>query len=71
MPNIDEMMITLVARIDKYYLDRRTVTNNFMPPGRPRAWRQKCIEVIAKTVRQRIEGNQLEDRSINKQWLAR
>uniref|UniRef100_A0A9J2PAF8 Exocyst complex component Sec6 n=1 Tax=Ascaris lumbricoides TaxID=6252 RepID=A0A9J2PAF8_ASCLU len=58
-------------RIDKYYLDRRTVTNNFMPPGRPRAWRQKCIEVIAKTVRQRIEGNQLEDRSINKQWLAR
>ncbi|VDM41488.1 unnamed protein product [Toxocara canis] len=58
-------------RIDKYYLDRRSATNNFMPPGRPRGWRQKCLEVIAKTVHQRIEGNQLEDRSLNKQWLAR
>ncbi|VDK45758.1 unnamed protein product [Anisakis simplex] len=58
-------------RIDKYYMDRITTTNNFMPPGRPRGWRKRCLEVIAETVRQRIEGNQLEDRSLNKQWLAR
>lgn len=58
-------------RIDQYYIDRQSSTNDFMPPGRPRKWRQKCLEVIASTVKQRIEGNQLEDRSLNKQWLAR
>lgn len=58
-------------RIDQYYMDRRVATNDFIPPGRPREWRQKCLEVIASTVKQRIEGNQLEDRSLNKQWLAR
>ncbi|VDO55193.1 unnamed protein product [Onchocerca flexuosa] len=42
-----------------------------MPPDRPRKWRQKCLEIIASTVKQRIEGNQLEDRSLNRQWLAR
>ncbi|MCP9260184.1 Exocyst complex component 3 [Dirofilaria immitis] len=58
-------------RVDQYYADRRSSTNDFMPPGRPRKWRQKCLEVIASTVKQRIEGNQLEDRSLNRQWLAR
>uniref|UniRef100_A0A1I8EWE1 Uncharacterized protein n=1 Tax=Wuchereria bancrofti TaxID=6293 RepID=A0A1I8EWE1_WUCBA len=58
-------------RIDQYYIDRQASTSDFMPPGRPRKWRQKCLEVIASTVKQRIEGNQLEDRSLNKQWLAR
>ncbi|VDN29809.1 unnamed protein product [Gongylonema pulchrum] len=52
-------------------MDRRVLTNDFIPPGRPREWRNKCLEVIASTVKQRIEGNQLEDRSLNKQWLAR
>ncbi|OZC07540.1 exocyst complex component 3 family protein [Onchocerca flexuosa] len=58
-------------RIDQYYIDRQSSTNNFMPPDRPRKWRQKCLEIIASTVKQRIEGNQLEDRSLNRQWLAR
>lgn len=58
-------------RIDQYYLERRSTTGDFIPPFRPREWRRKCFEVIANTVRQRIEGNQLEDRALNKQWLAR
>uniref|UniRef100_A0A0R3S2D1 Exocyst complex component Sec6 n=1 Tax=Elaeophora elaphi TaxID=1147741 RepID=A0A0R3S2D1_9BILA len=58
-------------RIDQYYMDQRSSTNDFIPPGRPRKWREKCLEVIASTVKQRIEGNQLEDRSLNRQWLAR
>jgi exocyst complex component 3 len=61
----------MVFRIDKYYEDRKVSTNGFMPPGRPRQWKKKCFEVLEKNVRQRIEGNQLEDRTINKQWLAR
>ncbi|VDD94641.1 unnamed protein product [Enterobius vermicularis] len=57
-------------RIDEYYKGKFPVSN-FMPPGRPREWKKKCFDAIANTVRQRIEGNQLEDRSLNKQWLAR
>uniref|UniRef100_A0A0N5AZF8 Exocyst complex component Sec6 n=1 Tax=Syphacia muris TaxID=451379 RepID=A0A0N5AZF8_9BILA len=57
-------------RIDNYYKEKFP-SSKFMPPGRPREWRKKCFEVIESTVRQRIEGNQLEDRTLNKQWLAR
>ena len=42
-----------------------------MPPGRPRQWRRQLFEVLAKNVRDRLEGNQLEDKAINRQWLAR
>ncbi|KAH7696380.1 Proable exocyst complex component Sec6, partial [Aphelenchoides avenae] len=58
-------------RIDRYYEDRLSVSDNFMPPGRPRQWRKQLFEVLRKNVRQRVEGNQLEDRTTNKQWLAR
>uniref|UniRef100_A0A914I8A8 Exocyst complex component 3 n=1 Tax=Globodera rostochiensis TaxID=31243 RepID=A0A914I8A8_GLORO len=58
-------------RIDTYYLDQRLMSNNFMPPGRPRQWRQRLFEVLLKNVHDRLEGNQLEDKAINRQWLAR
>lgn len=57
-------------RIDQYYVDRLNTNDNFMPPGRPRKWRQKLFEVLNNTVTQRVEGNQLEDRTTNKHWLA-
>lgn len=58
-------------RIDQYFRDRCTALGNFVPPGRPREWRKKTFAVLEHTVRQRVEGNQFEDRNINKQWLAR
>ncbi|KAL3116152.1 hypothetical protein niasHT_002276 [Heterodera trifolii] len=58
-------------RIDIYYLDQQPMSNNFMPPGRPRKWRQRLFEVLLKNVHDRLEGNQLEDKAINRQWLAR
>lgn len=42
-----------------------------MPPGRPRQWRKILFETLIKNVRNRVEGNQLEDRTTNRQWLAR
>uniref|UniRef100_A0A914Z9C5 Exocyst complex component Sec6 n=1 Tax=Panagrolaimus superbus TaxID=310955 RepID=A0A914Z9C5_9BILA len=57
-------------RIDKYYSERLSSNDNFMPPGRPRKWRSKLYEVLSKNVTNRVEGNQLQDRSTNKQWLA-
>ncbi|VDP28353.1 unnamed protein product [Heligmosomoides polygyrus] len=58
-------------RIDNYYIEKKNRGNAFMPPGRPRQWRKKTFEVLEKTVWSRVEGNQLEDRSLNKAWLAR
>ncbi|RCN49298.1 hypothetical protein ANCCAN_04548 [Ancylostoma caninum] len=58
-------------RIDNYYLEKKSRGSAFMPPGRPRQWRKKAFEVLEKTVWSRVEGNQLEDRSLNKAWLAR
>uniref|UniRef100_A0A7E4UXX1 Exocyst complex component Sec6 n=1 Tax=Panagrellus redivivus TaxID=6233 RepID=A0A7E4UXX1_PANRE len=57
-------------RIDQYYTDRLSASDNFMPPGRPRKWRAKVFEILAKNVTQRVEGNQLQDRSTNTNWLA-
>lgn len=42
-----------------------------MPPGRPRQWRKQLFDILLKDVRERLEGNQLEDKSLNRQWLAR
>lgn len=43
----------------------------FVPPGRPRNWKEKALRSLEKTVSNRVDGNQLEDRSLNKAWLAR
>lgn len=59
-------------RIDKFYMDAREKSASaFVPPGRPRRWRERAFRVLEKTVVSRVEGNQLEDRSLNKAWLAR
>ncbi|XP_054712236.1 exocyst complex component 3-like [Uloborus diversus] len=42
----------------------------YMPIGRPKEWRKKAFEVLNKSVAERIEGNQFEDRSGNKMWLV-
>uniref|UniRef100_A0A1I7SVH6 Exocyst complex component Sec6 n=1 Tax=Bursaphelenchus xylophilus TaxID=6326 RepID=A0A1I7SVH6_BURXY len=59
-------------RIDDYYKKQQTANpSSFLPPGRPRQWRKKLFTVLSKTVKDRIEGNQLEERINNKQWLVR
>uniref|UniRef100_A0A914CXN7 Exocyst complex component 3 n=1 Tax=Acrobeloides nanus TaxID=290746 RepID=A0A914CXN7_9BILA len=57
-------------RIDRYFADKKS-TSDFLPPNRPRGWRTKLFEVLLNSVKARVEGNQFEDRTINKQWLAR
>ena len=43
----------------------------FLPPGRPKLWREVCMEKFAGSVEQKMEGNQLEEREDNKMWLVR
>lgn len=56
-------------RNDAFCIERYK-SSHFMPPGRPRRWRQKCMDVLENLVQHRVEGNQLADRASNKQWLA-
>ncbi|KAL4218451.1 Exocyst complex component 3 [Mactra antiquata] len=57
-------------KLDQISLKRREQTG-FMPPDRPKRWRDKCFTVIEEWISNRIEGNQMEDRSSNKMWLVR
>jgi hypothetical protein len=43
----------------------------FLPPGRPKGWRDKCMDRLRATIADKIEGNQLETRDKNKMWLVR
>ncbi|GMR38023.1 hypothetical protein PMAYCL1PPCAC_08218 [Pristionchus mayeri] len=59
-------------RIDTYYVERRIPMNNFMPPGRPRRWREQAMLIIEEAVWNRVHMSQIEDdRTMNKAWLAR
>ncbi|XP_013418387.1 exocyst complex component 3 [Lingula anatina] len=57
-------------RKDSFMLKRQEQTG-FLPPGRPKKWREKCFEVLGEAVAARIEGSQLEDRTLEKMWLVR
>lgn len=49
----------------------RHQSSGFLPPGRPKNWKNKAFNVLRQAVLERIEGNQFEDRSENKMWLVR
>ncbi|MBN3305031.1 EXOC3 protein, partial [Amia calva] len=57
-------------KIDRRMLDRMKQTG-FMPPGRPKKWKEKMFEVLEGTVSSRIEGTQSETRESDKMWLVR
>jgi len=46
-------------------------TTDYVPPGRPKRWRQKAMEVMEEAVNTRIEANAFEGRGDNKMWLVR
>lgn len=43
----------------------------FIPTGRPKNWRKMAMDALDGTVRVRIEGSRLEERTDNKLWLVR
>lgn len=57
-------------RLDLISLRRKDQTG-FCPPDRPKHWKEKCFSKIEEWISNRIEGNQMEDRSENKMWLVR
>ncbi|XP_075396951.1 exocyst complex component 3 isoform X1 [Tenrec ecaudatus] len=57
-------------KIDRRMLDRGRQTG-FIPPGRPKKWKEKMFAVLDKTVTTRIEGTQADTRESDKMWLVR
>ncbi|XP_069762511.1 exocyst complex component 3 isoform X1 [Narcine bancroftii] len=66
-------MIRIIEReekIDKRMLDRKKQTG-FIPPGRPKKWKNKLFAVLEQTVANRIEASQSDTRELDKMWLVR
>lgn len=57
-------------KIDRRILDRKKQTG-FVPPGRPKSWKEKMFAVLDRTVTTRIEGTQADTRESDKMWLVR
>ncbi|XP_076837349.1 exocyst complex component 3 [Brachyhypopomus gauderio] len=57
-------------KIDRRMLDRKRQTG-FIPPGRPKAWKNRMNQVLEGTVSARIESTQSETRDSDKMWLVR
>ncbi|VVC36563.1 Exocyst complex component EXOC3/Sec6 [Cinara cedri] len=72
----EPMVIVTVLRIiereehaDLFALQRHK-HSGFMPPSRPKKWKEMAFDVLQKSVDQRIEGTQVNERSDNKMWLV-
>ncbi|XP_067425911.1 exocyst complex component 3 isoform X2 [Emydura macquarii macquarii] len=57
-------------KIDRRMLDRKKQTG-FIPPGRPKKWKEKMFNILDRTVTTRIEGTQADTRESEKMWLVR
>ncbi|XP_034468592.1 exocyst complex component 3 [Hippoglossus hippoglossus] len=57
-------------KIDRRMVDRKKQTG-FIPPGRPKQWKDKMFVVLEGTVSTRIEGSQSVTRDEDKMWLVR
>ncbi|XP_068605122.1 exocyst complex component 3 [Brachionichthys hirsutus] len=57
-------------KIDRRMVDRKKQTG-FIPPGRPKRWKDKMFQVLEATVSTRIEGTQPVTKEADKMWLVR
>lgn len=69
------IIVTALRIIDKeerkdVYALQRQKQSGFLPPGRPKRWKEMVMEVLEQSVQQRIEGTQVDERSSNKMWLV-
>ncbi|XP_013875822.1 exocyst complex component 3 [Austrofundulus limnaeus] len=72
-PTMLVSVIRIIEREEK--IDRRMVDrkkqSGFIPPGRPKRWKDKMFEVLEGTVSTRIESTQAVTREVDKMWLVR
>jgi len=68
---VSALRITEREEREDELVSKKHDATGFMPPGRPRQWRKRVIEILEEAVAERITGNQLETRAENKHWLVR
>lgn len=71
-PTVIVTVLRIIEReekADQFALQQQKQTG-YLPPGRPKEWRQKALDTLNESVFQRIEGSRLENRS-EKLWLVR
>lgn len=71
-PTVIVTALRIIEREEKAdeFAQARYSRSNFMPPGRPKKWKKMAMEVLRKSVEQRIEGTQVDNRESNKMWLV-
>ncbi|XP_053507429.1 exocyst complex component 3 [Ictalurus furcatus] len=70
------MLVSVVRIIEREErMDRRMLERNrqssFLPPGRPKRWKNRMSEALEGTVSGRVESAQSETRQSDKMWLVR
>lgn len=65
--------LRIVEREEKYDAEALKLQKQtgFLPPGRPKKWKQMIFDVLEKAVATRIEGTQTEGREDHKLWLVK
>ncbi|XP_063975126.1 exocyst complex component 3 [Diachasmimorpha longicaudata] len=72
-PTVIVTALRIIEREEKadHFATERHRQSGFMPPARPKKWKDMAMKVLEKSVGERIEGTQAEDRKTNKMWLVR
>ena len=65
--------VRIVEREEKFddLLRLQQKKTGFLPPNRPKAYRNMFLEKLKQGILEKVEGNQLESREENKMWLVR
>lgn len=72
-PTVIVTALRIIEREEKSDQDaiKQHKQTGFMPPGRPKKWKEMAFQILEKSVSSKIEGTQLEERADNKHWLIR
>ncbi|XP_058802186.1 exocyst complex component 3 [Phymastichus coffea] len=72
-PTIIVTVLRIVEREEKadHYAVQRHKQTGFMPPGRPKKWKNIAFEVLEKSVANKIEGTHIDQRADTKMWLVK
>ena len=72
-PTVIVTALRIIEREEKadHFATQRHKQSGFMPPGRPKRWKDMAFTVLEKSVANRIEGTHVDERADNKMWLVR
>ncbi|CAD6236665.1 GSCOCG00008226001-RA-CDS [Cotesia congregata] len=72
-PTVIVTALRIIEREEKadQFAVQRFRQSGFMPPGRPKKWKDMAMQTLEKSVANRIEGTQVDERADNKMWLVR